>query len=264
MLSLRNVEVRYSEVILALRSISLEVPDGEIICLLGSNGAGKTTTLKSITGLLKTEVGKVTDGEIEFDGIRIEKSDPEKMTKMGIRMVMEGHRLFKQLSVEENLRLGNYVSGDGVNLKESLDRVCSYFPNLKKLYHLASGYLSGGEAQMLAMGSALMGRPRLMLLDEPSLGLAPILVSEIYQILETINRVEGTSMLLVEQNARAALSISKYGYVIENGRVVLDQSSEELKENEDVKEFYMGLSALEKGKSYRDVKHYKRRKRWLG
>ena len=262
MLKLNTVEVIYSDVILILKGVSMEVPDGKIICLLGANGAGKTTTLKAISGLLYTELGKVTDGSIYFDDQRIDNRGPVEIAKLGIIQVMEGRRLFEHLSVEENLRLGGYLyHGD---IKNSLDLVYYYFPKLKGLRDAESGYLSGGEQQMLVMGRAMMAHPKVMLLDEPSLGLAPLLVAEIYDIIKRLNGEEKTTILLVEQNARAALSVAEYGYVMENGRVVLDGPAPKLIDNEDVKEFYLGLSEVGKKKSYREVKHYRRRKRWLG
>jgi len=241
----------------------MEVGPGKVVGLLGANGAGKTTTLKAISGLLRTEVGEVTDGSIEFEGVRIDKKNPEEIVKMGIVQVMEGRRLFEHLTVEENLIASAYITGDGGRLKQDLDSVYNYFPRLKDLCHQTSGYLSGGEQQMLVIGSALMTHPKLMLLDEPSLGLAPKLVREIFDIVRRINVEEGTSILLVEQNVKAALTIAEYGYVMENGRVVLDGPTEKLKDNEDIKEFYLGLSELGERKSYREVKHYRRRKRWL-
>ncbi len=264
MLILNSVEVVYSNVILVLRGVSLQVPEGAIVSLLGANGAGKTTTLKSISGLLGTELGDVTHGNIEFDGQRIDRSEPEDIVKLGIVQVMEGRRQFGHLSVEENLRAGAYTRHNGASLKRDLDMVYGYFPRLKALRRATSGYCSGGEQQMLVIGRALMAHPKLILLDEPSLGLAPLLVEEIFGIVKNINEEEGTSVLLVEQNAMAALGIASYGYVMENGRVVLDGSAEKLRENEDIREFYLGLSQLGKRKSYREVKHYKRRKRWLG
>ena len=264
MLTLNNIEVIYSEVILILKGVSLEVKEGSIVALLGANGAGKTTTLKAISGLLKTELGKVTDGSIEFQGVRIDKKDPEEIVKMGIVQVMEGRRLFQHLSVEENLKVGAHLRHDGAAIKNDMEMVYEYFPKLKTLRKAESGYLSGGEQQMLVMGRAIMARPKLILLDEPSLGLAPLLVHEIFEIVQRINLEEKTSVMLVEQNARAALSIADYAYVMENGRVVLDGPAEKMKDNEDIKEFYLGLSEVGKKKSYREVKHYKRRKRWLG
>jgi len=254
----------YLNTILVLKGASLSVPEGDIVALLGANGAGKTTTLKAISGLLHTEEGEVTDGSIEFDDKRIDRMDPEDIVGMGIVQVMEGRILFEHLTTEENLRVGAYLRHDGSNIKKDIDTVYRYFPALKLLRNKTSGYLSGGEQQMLVLGRAIMSRPKLMLLDEPSLGLAPLAVQEIFTIVQQFNAEEGTSILLVEQNARAALSIAKYGYVMENGKVVLDGPAERLKENEDVREFYLGLSQVGEKKSYREVKHYKRRKRWLG
>ncbi len=264
MLVVSNIEVIYMEVILVLKGVSLEVPDGTIISLLGANGGGKSTTLKAISGLLKPEEGEVTDGSIEFNGVRIDNRDPEDIAKMGILQVMEGRRIFEHLSTEENLKAGAHIRGDGASMKRDMDMVYNFFPKLKDLRHNTAGYLSGGEQQMLVMGRAMMADPKLMLLDEPSLGLAPLLVREIYEIVRRINQEENTSILLVEQNVRAALSIAGYGYVMENGKVVFDGETEKLRDNEDIQEFYMGLSHLGTQKSYREVKHYKRRKRWLG
>jgi len=263
MLKLNNIEVRYSRVILVLKGISLEVPDGSIIAMLGSNGAGKTTTLKAISGLLRTEEGEVTDGEIEFNGELIHRMNPENIARKGIIQVMESGRSLEHLTVEENLMAGAAVIPSRKTMKEDLEMVYGYFPKLKMLRKSTSGYISGGERQMLGIGRALMAHPKLILLDEPSLGLAPILVNTIFEIIKKINEVHKTSVLLVEQNARAALSVASYGYVIENGRVVLDGTAEQLSENEDIKEFYLGMSTIGKRKSYRDIKHYKRRKRWL-
>lgn len=263
MLEVNNIEVLYMKVVLVLRGVSLKVPDGSIVTLLGANGAGKTTTLKAISGLLKTEEGEVTDGGIVWDSVRIENIRPEDIVKRGIVQVMEGRRLFEHLTVEQNLKVGAHVRHDGGSIKNDLEAIYSYFPKLKMLRGSISGYLSGGEQQMLVLGRALMSHPRLMLLDEPSLGLSPILVQEIFDIIRRINREEKTSILLVEQNARAALDVAEYGYVMENGRIVLDGPADKLRTNEDVKEFYLGLSEVGKRKSYREVKHYKRRKRWL-
>ncbi len=263
MLKVNNIEVIYSEVILVLKGISLEVPDGKIVALLGGNGAGKTTTLKAISGLLSTELGEVSDGSIEFNDIRIEKKTPEEIAKLGIIQVMEGRRVLEHLTVEENLKVGAYLRKTGALVKQDMDKVYEYFPKLKDLRNHESGYLSGGEQQMMVIGRALMAKPRLMLLDEPSLGLAPLLVQEIFEIISRINQEEKTSILLVEQNARAALSLADYGYIMENGRIVMDGLANKLKENEDVKEFYLGLTGVGQNKSYRDIKHYKRRKRWL-
>jgi branched-chain amino acid transport system ATP-binding protein len=249
-------------VILTLRGISLKVPDSGIVTLLGANGAGKTTTLKAISGLLKTEEGVVTEGSIVWDGHRIENGNPEDIVGGGIVQVMEGRRLFEHLTVEENLKVGGYSARDG-NTKEDLEMVYHYFPRLKDLRNSTSGYLSGGEQQMLVMGRAMMSHPKLMLLDEPSLGLSPLLVEEIFEIVQRVNEKEKAAVLLVEQNARAALEVAEYGYVMENGRIVLDGPTDKLKDNEDVKEFYMGLTEVGR-KSYKEVKHYKRRKRWLG
>ena len=263
MLRLNSIEVIYSDVILVLKGVSLEVPDGKIISLLGANGAGKTTTLKAISGVLYTELGEVTDGSIEFDGMRIDGKAPEEIVQMGIVQVMEGRRMFEHLTVEENLRVGAYARKDREAILKDLESVYGYFPRLKDLRGHVSGYLSGGERQMLVVGRALMSSPKVMLLDEPSLGLSPLLVKEIFGIIKKINREEKTSILLVEQNANIALSTSDYGYIMENGRVVLDGPSPKLKENEDIKEFYLGLSQVGKRKSFREVKHYRRRKRWL-
>ena len=263
MLRLNSIEVIYSDVILVLKGVSLEVPEGKIISLLGANGAGKTTTLKAISGVLYTELGEVTDGSIEFDGMRIDGKAPEEIVQMGIVQVMEGRRMFEHLTVEENLRVGAYARKDREAILKDLESVYLYFPRLKDLRGHVSGYLSGGERQMLVVGRALMSSPKVMLLDEPSLGLSPLLVKEIFGIIKKINREEKTSILLVEQNANIALSTSDYGYIMENGRVVLDGPSPKLKENEDIKEFYLGLSQVGKRKSFREVKHYRRRKRWL-
>ena len=263
MLRLNNIEVIYHNVILVLKGVSLEVAPGKIIALLGGNGAGKTTTLKAISGLLRTEVGEITDGSIEFEGERIDRKNPEEIVKLGIVQVMEGRRLFNHLTVEENLKASAYITGNGAKLKRDLDLVYGYFPRLKDLRNSTAGYLSGGEQQMLVIGSSLMIHPKVVLLDEPSLGLSPKLVREIFEIIQRINAEEKTSMLLVEQNARAALAIAEHGYVMENGRVVLDGPADKLRDNEDVREFYLGLSQVGEKKSYREVKHYRRRKRWL-
>jgi branched-chain amino acid transport system ATP-binding protein len=262
MLRLVNVEVRYQEAILVIRGISLNVLQGQIVCLLGANGAGKTTTLKAISGILYTEDGKVSDGSIEFLDRRIDKCQPFDIAEAGILQVMEGRRIFGHLTTEENLLTGAIMRGNG-RTKQDLKKVYTYFPKLVPLRKKTAGYLSGGEQQMLVIGRALMGQPKLLLLDEPSMGLAPILTKEIFGILGELNRDEKISMLLVEQNAKLALGTSNYGYVLENGRIVLDGPSEKLKDNEDIKEFYLGLSEIESRKSYKDVKHYSRRKRWL-
>jgi branched-chain amino acid transport system ATP-binding protein len=263
MLQVNTIEVVYMKVIQVLRGVSLEVGDGRIIALLGANGAGKTTTLKAVSGMLRTEEGEVTDGSIDFNGKRIDRSGPEDVATLGISQVMEGRRVLEHLSVEENLHVGAYRRKDRAGVKKDIEMVFDWFPKIKQLRRQMSGYLSGGEQQMLVIGRALMARPKLMLLDEPSLGLAPLLVQEIYEIIERINTEQKMAILLVEQNARAALGISDYGYVMENGRVVLEGAAEKLKDNEDVQEFYMGLSTVGTKKSYRDIKHYRRRKRWL-
>lgn len=262
-LVLKNVEVKYMGVILVLRGISVEVENGSIVTLLGSNGAGKTTTLKAISGLLKIEDGKVTDGTIEFEGQRIENGDPQKIVRMGIIQILEGRRVLEHLTVEENLRVGASIGQNGARLVRDLEMVYGYFPVLKDLRHQASGYLSGGEQQMLVVGRALMAHPRIMLVDEASLGLAPLLVAEIFRILRRVNEEEKVSILLVEQNARAALSIARNGYIMENGRIVLSDSASSLRDNADVKESYLGLGKAGVDKSYRHQKHYRRTKAWL-
>jgi branched-chain amino acid transport system ATP-binding protein len=264
MLKLNNIEVIYSNVILVLKGISIEVPDGKVVALLGANGAGKTTTLKAISGLLSIEDGRVTDGTMEFDGKRIDNGKPEVTVKMGIAQIIEGRIVFPHLTIEENLLAGAFSVKDRARVKKDLDLMYTYFPRLKQLKNKVSGFLSGGEQQMLVIGSALMSLPKLLLLDEPSLGLSPIMVREIFSIIRIINEEKKTSMLLVEQNARAALDLATYGYVMENGRIVLDGPTDKLRDNEDIKEFYLGLSEVGSQKSYRDVKHYRRRKRWLG
>jgi branched-chain amino acid transport system ATP-binding protein len=264
MLRINNIEVIYSDVILVLRGVSIQVQDGAAVALLGANGAGKTTTLKAISGLLRSQQGEVTRGSIEFKGERIDRKRSDEIVRFGIVQVLEGHRVFEHLSVEENLLAGALSRPNSPEIRQDIEQVYHYFPRLKDLRHKISGYLSGGEQQMLVIGRGLMGRPSIMLLDEPSLGLAPLLVAEIYEVIKRINTEEGTSILLVEQNARAALDVVDYGYVMENGRVVLDGPAAQLRENEDIKEFYLGLTQVGERKSYRDVKHYRRRKRWLG
>jgi branched-chain amino acid transport system ATP-binding protein len=267
MLKLNNIEVVYSDVILVLRGISLEVGEGKIVSVLGANGAGKSTALKAISGLLRTQEGEVTRGSIEFEGERIDKLSPDEIVRRGIVQVLEGRIIFQHLTVEENLMTGSLFrsrSGNGAEIRQDLEQVYYYFPRLRELRQKTSGYLSGGEQQMLVIGRAIMARPRLMLLDEPSLGLAPMLVKMIFDIVKRINQESGVSILLVEQNANVALETSSYAYVMETGRVVLDGPSDQLAENADIKEFYLGLTQLGERKSYRDVKHYKRRKRWLG
>lgn len=264
MLSVNNIEVIYNSVILVLRGVSFEVKPGQVVALLGANGAGKSTTLKAISGLLSAELGEVTRGSITWNGERIDHQNTEEIVRKGLIQVIEGRPLFQHLGVEENLRIGGMAYEGGRHIRHDLERVYHYFPRLKAMHGRIAGYLSGGEQQMLVIGRALMGHPRLMMLDEPSLGLAPMLVQEIFRIVGEINKQEQMSVLLVEQNARAALSLVDYGYVMENGRIVLDGPAAQLAENEDIKEFYLGLNQLGERKSYREVKHYKRRKRWLG
>lgn len=263
MLSLNNIEVIYEDVILVLKGMSLEVPDGQIVALLGANGAGKSTTLKAISGLLKPENGEVTDGSIEFQGEPIHTLAAEDIVRRGIFQVMEGRRVFEHLNVEENLIAGSYTRTDKNNIRRDLDMVYTYFPRLKERIKQSAGYLSGGEQQMLAIGRALMAQPKLVMLDEPSLGLAPLLVMEIFNIIKRINEEQNTTILLVEQNALLALDIAHYAYIMESGRIVMDGEPDNLRENADVREFYLGLTEVGSRKSYRDVKHYKRRKRWL-
>lgn len=263
LLELNNIEVIYDDVILVLKGMSMVVNEPQIVALLGANGAGKTTTLKAISGLLKGEEGKVTDGTITFKGERIDRRSPDDIVRSGIFQVMEGRRVFENLTIMENLIAGAATRKSGKTIKDDMDMVFNYFPRLKERRNQLAGYLSGGEQQMLVIGRALMARPLLMMLDEPSLGLSPLLVSEIFEIIKTINREKEVTILLVEQNARVALSIADYGYIMENGKVVLDDTVDKLKDNEDVKMFYLGLTEVGTKRSYRDVKHYKRRKRWL-
>ncbi len=263
MLSLNNIEVIYNDVILVLKGMSLEVPEGKIVGLLGSNGAGKSTTLKAISGLLKQEDGEVTDGTIVFKGEEIHHQDAEDTVRKGIFQVMEGRRVFEHLTTEENLIAGGYTRPDSRQVRPDLERIYDFFPRLKERYNQTAGYLSGGEQQMLAIGRALMAKPTLMMLDEPSLGLAPLLVHEIFEIIKRINQEHGTTILLVEQNANLTLGVADYAYIMENGRIVLDGYPDDLRANADVREFYLGLTEVGSRKSYRDVKHYKRRKRWL-
>jgi branched-chain amino acid transport system ATP-binding protein len=264
MLQVSNIEVVYMNVIQVLRGVSLEVGDAEIVALLGANGAGKTTTLKAISGMLKTEEGSVTAGTIHFDGKRIDRYGPQDISVMGISQAMEGRRVLEHLSVEENLLVGAYCRKDRAAVRKDIDMVFGYFPKIRSLRHRMSGYLSGGEQQMLVIGRALMASPRLMLLDEPSLGLAPLMVQDIYEIIKRIRVDRQMAILVVEQNVSAALDIADHGHVMENGRIVMGGPADRLKDNEDVREFYLGLSAVGSRKSYREVKHYRRRKRWLG
>jgi branched-chain amino acid transport system ATP-binding protein len=263
LLAVNNIEVIYDHVILVLKGVSLRVPVGGIVALLGANGAGKSTTLKAISGLLRTERGDVTKGSIEFDGQPIDRLAPDAIVRRGIVQVMEGRHVFEHLSVEENLLTGAYTRRDTAGTRRDLDLVYSYFPRLTQRRGVHAGYISGGEQQMLAIGRALMAHPRLMLLDEPSMGLAPLLVAEIFQIVSRLNREEKVAVLLAEQNATVALQYAQFGYVMETGRIVLDGDARTISDNEDIKEFYLGLTGVGQRKSYRDVKHYRRRKRWL-
>lgn len=264
MLNVNGVEVKYSNTILVLKGVYIEVPDESIVCLLGANGAGKTTLLRAISGMLKTQLGRVTDGMIEIDGMRVENQNPETVAAIGVSQIMEGRRALEHLTVEENLKIGGHHYKNSQKLNNALEKVYNYFPALSHRRSLMSGYLSGGEQQMMVIGRALMTNPKLILLDEPSLGLAPLMVKSIYDVLKDIHRKEKTSMLIVEQNAKVAMSIAQYVYVMESGKIVLDGTAESLSENEDIKEFYLGLSAKGQKKSYKDIKHYRRRKRWLG
>jgi branched-chain amino acid transport system ATP-binding protein len=263
LLSVNNIEVIYDHVILVLKGVSLKVLEGGIVALLGANGAGKSTTLKAISGLLRTERGEVTKGTIDFQGEPIHHHTPDEVVRRGIVQVMEGRHVFEHLTVEENLLTGAYTRRNGHSVRHDLDVVYNYFPRLTQRRHVRAGYISGGEQQMLAIGRALMARPRLMLLDEPSMGLAPMLVAEIFEIVSRLNREERLAVLLAEQNATTALRYAHYGYVMETGRIVLDGDAKTISENEDIKEFYLGLTGVGQRKSYRDVKHYRRRKRWL-
>jgi branched-chain amino acid transport system ATP-binding protein len=261
LLAVNNIEVIYEDVILVLRGLSMEVPRGKVIALLGSNGAGKSTTLKAISGLLPSENGEITEGSIVFDGRDVTRADAADIVRLGVSQVMEGRRVFGHLTVEENLLAGAYTRRGA--WRDDLEMIYGYFPPLKERRGNDAGYLSGGEQQMLAIGRALMSSPRLLMLDEPSLGLAPLLVAEIFEMVERLNRDLRTTILIVEQNARLALRIADHGYIMENGRIVLDGPAAELQRNPDVQEFYLGLSESGERRSYRDVKHYKRRKRWL-
>ena len=260
-LAVSNVEVIYDHVILVLKGVSLQVQEGQIVALLGANGAGKTTTLKAISNLLRAERGEVTKGFIEFQGRRVDRLTPNELVRLGVVQVMEGRHCFQHLTVEENLLTGAYTRG-GADLRGDLEKVYQYFPRLKERRKSQSGYTSGGEQQMTAIGRALMARPKMILLDEPSMGLAPQLVAEIFGIVKELNQRERVSFLLAEQNTNMALKYADYGYILENGRVVMDGEAKSLAENEDVKEFYLGFSSGGRT-SFRDVKSYRRRKRWL-
>jgi branched-chain amino acid transport system ATP-binding protein len=263
MLDVNNIEVIYNDVILAVKGISLKVPEGHIVTLLGANGAGKSTVIKSISGLLRSQDGEIKRGTINYRGKRVDGESPENIVKMGICQVPEGRRVFSDLTCHENLRVGAFTRKDKKGVKDDFEKVLDFFPPLKTRLDLRAGYLSGGEQQMLTIGRALMGRPTLLMLDEPSLGLAPIIVREIFGIIEHINKDQSISILLVEQNANMALNIAGHGYIMENGRIVMDDPCEKLKTNEDVMEFYLGITEEGGKKSFADVKHYKRRKRWL-
>ena len=262
-LTVNNIEVVYNHVILVLKGVSLEVPKGGIVALLGANGAGKTTTLKAISNLLHAERGEVTKGSILFEGEEVHSRSPNELVRRGCIQVMEGRRCFAHLTIDDNLLTGAFTRRDGkAAIARDLDLVYSYFPRIKERRDAIAGYTSGGEQQMCALGRALMARPKMILLDEPSMGLAPQIVEEIFEIVKSLNENEGVSFLLAEQNTNMALKYARYGYILENGRVVMDGQAKALRENEDVKEFYLGV-AEGKRKSFRDVKHYKRRKRWL-
>jgi branched-chain amino acid transport system ATP-binding protein len=262
-LAINNIEVIYDRVILVLKGVSLTVPQGGIVALLGANGAGKTTTLKAISNLLHAERGEVTKGSIVFDGKEVQARAPDELVRRGCIQVMEGRHCFAHLTVDENLLTGAYTRRDGkAAIRHDLDLVYSYFPRIRERRNALAGYTSGGEQQMCAIGRALMSRPKMILLDEPSMGLAPQIVEEIFEIVHRLNEKEGVSFLLAEQNANMALKYARYGYILENGRIVMDGDARALRENEDVKEFYLGI-AEGKRKSFRDAKHYKRRKRWL-
>lgn len=261
-LKINNIEVKYHEVILVLKGVSIEVPRGGIVAVLGANGAGKSTTLKAVSGLLKTEDGEVTDGAIDFEGRYIHRGYAYDITKMGIVQVIEGRRVFEHLTVEENLKVGAHLRKTGT-VKDGLELVYHYFPRLREKRSETAGFVSGGEQQMTVVGRALMTEPKLVMLDEPSMGLAPMLIHEIFNIITKLNSEQRISILLVEQNAKLALNVAPYAYVMETGRIVMDDTSEQLMQNEDIKDFYLGWTEKGGRKSFKDVKHYKRRKRWL-
>ena len=262
LLAVNNIEVVYNDVILVLRGLSLEVPQGQIVALLGANGAGKSTTLKAISGLLKSEDGEITRGSVVYEDREIHQLDSEAIVKAGIFQVMEGRRIIADMKVKENLRLGAYTRRDR-EIKKDMDLVLGYFPRLAERTTGLAGYLSGGEQQMLAIGRALMARPKLILMDEPSMGLSPLLVGEVFEIIRRLNQELGITILLVEQNARMALKLARYAYILEQGKIVLDGPAQEIANNEDVKEFYLGQGGGPGRRSFRDIKSYKRRKRWL-
>jgi branched-chain amino acid transport system ATP-binding protein len=263
-LTLTNVDVIYGGVIQVLRSVNLDVPDGQVVVLLGSNGAGKTTTLRAVSGLLRGDLGEVTAGEIRVDGRDITNADPVDIFKQGVVQVLEGRKVLEHLTVEQNLQIGAHLRSDRQAVRADIERVFDYFPKLSELLTRTAGYLSGGEMQMLLIARALLARPKLLLLDEPSMGLAPMLVEQLFEAIGRIRREQGLTILLVEQNARAAIRQCDYGYVMEGGRIVLHGTRDQLENNQDVKEFYLGLSLGEGRQNFRDVKHYRRRKRWLG
>ncbi|MCK9517237.1 MAG: ABC transporter ATP-binding protein [Ottowia sp.] len=261
-LEVNGIEVIYNHVILVLKGVSLTVPEGDIVAILGGNGAGKTTTLRAISNLLKGERGEVTKGSIEYRGERVEDLGPAELVRRGVVQVMEGRHCFAHLTIEDNLLTGAYTRSDKGEIAASLDKVYSYFPRLKERRKSQAAYTSGGEQQMCAIGRALMSRPKVVLLDEPSMGLAPQLVEEVFHIVQSLNENEGTTFLLAEQNTSVALKYANYGYILESGRVVMDGQAHELADNQDVREFYLGIAGGGR-KSFRDVKSYKRRKRWL-
>ncbi|KQZ82908.1 ABC transporter ATP-binding protein [Mesorhizobium sp. Root157] len=262
-LSINNIEVIYDHVILVLKGVSLTVPQGGIVAILGGNGAGKTTTLKAISNLLQSERGEVTKGSIEFDGERVDRLSPNELVRRGCIQVMEGRHCFGHLTIEENLLTGAFTRRDGNRaIRDDLEMIYNYFPRLKERRSSMAGYTSGGEQQMCAVGRAMMSRPKMILLDEPSMGLAPQVVDEIFEIVKDLNSKQGVSFLVAEQNTNMALKYATYGYILETGRIVMDGAADTLRDNEDVKEFYLGIGG-EGRKSFRDVKSYKRRKRWL-